>query len=140
VTVEKIELNFNDQHEFKGYGIYRALAWVLWALFEYAEELGLGRPEFGKGEKMEVLEEFELSYANRIIKVTIVDYLNDLQQFSRWFERTNGEIFTLQGVTPTDVREYRQPLLVVDCRKANTINRWLAALFCLMKWATQNGW
>jgi len=37
------------------------------------------------------------------------------------------------------VREYRQPLLVVDCRKANTINRWLAALFCLMKWATQNG-
>jgi hypothetical protein len=46
VTVEKIELNFSNQHEFKGYGIHRALAWVLWALFEYAEELGLGRPEF----------------------------------------------------------------------------------------------
>jgi hypothetical protein len=46
VTVEKIELDFSDQHEFREYVIHRALAWVLWALFEYAEELGLGRPEF----------------------------------------------------------------------------------------------
>ncbi len=26
--------------------IFQALTWLLWALFEYAEELGLGRPEF----------------------------------------------------------------------------------------------
>jgi hypothetical protein len=41
-----VQLKFNNQHEFQAYVIGRALAWVLWALFEYAEELGLGRPEF----------------------------------------------------------------------------------------------
>jgi len=41
-----IRLKFKYQHEWQEFGISRALAWVLWALFEYAEELGLGRPEF----------------------------------------------------------------------------------------------
>ena len=41
-----IHLKFNNQHEWQDFAISRALAWVLWALFEYAEELGLGRPEF----------------------------------------------------------------------------------------------
>ena len=41
-----IRLKFNHQHEWQEFAIHRALAWVLWALFEYAEELGLGRPEF----------------------------------------------------------------------------------------------
>jgi hypothetical protein len=45
VTVN-IRLKFNYQHEWQEFAIHRALAWVLWALFEYAEELGLGRPEF----------------------------------------------------------------------------------------------
>jgi hypothetical protein len=41
-----IRLKFNYQHEWQDFAISRALAWVLWALFEYAEQLGLGRPEF----------------------------------------------------------------------------------------------
>ena len=41
-----IQLKFNNQHEWQEFFIHRALAWVLWALFEYADELGLGRPEF----------------------------------------------------------------------------------------------
>ena len=89
---------------------------------------------------MDVLQEFEHFLREQDhSKLTIIGYLNDLRQFSRWFEQTNGETFTLQGVTPTDVREYRQHLLVVDCRKANTINRQLAALSCLMNWARQKG-
>ena len=89
---------------------------------------------------MDVLKEFELFLREQDhSKLTIVGYLNDLHQFIRWFEQTNGETFTLQGVTPTDVREYRQHMLVVDRRKANTINRRLAALSCIMNWARQNG-
>jgi len=66
-------------------------------------------------------------------------YLSDLRCFVRWFEQTNGEAFTLQAVTPTDVREYRQFLLVVETHKANTVNRRLASLATLMKWAKESG-
>lgn len=47
VQIEKLNINFGNKVEWSGeYVIYRALAWVLWALFEYAEDLNLGRPEF----------------------------------------------------------------------------------------------
>jgi hypothetical protein len=45
-VIANIQLKFDKQHEKQAYCIHRAMAWVLWALFEYAEELGLGRPEF----------------------------------------------------------------------------------------------
>lgn len=69
--------------------------------------------------------------------LTIAGYLSDLRLFARWFEQTTGEVFTPQAVTPTDVREYRQHLLTVDRRKANTINRKLAALTVFMQFAIE---
>jgi integrase/recombinase XerC len=66
---------------------------------------------------------------------TVRGYNNDLQLFSQWFLKNNGEHATIQIITPTDIREYRQYLLVVERRKANTINRRLAAISALMQWA-----
>ena len=69
--------------------------------------------------------------------LTIAGYLSDVRLFVRWFEETTGEAFTPQDVTPTDVREYRQQLLTVDRRKANTVNRKLAALTVFMTFAIE---
>jgi len=71
--------------------------------------------------------------------LTVKGYCTDLKHFMRWFEQTNGEAFSLPAVTPTDVREYRQHMLVREGRKANTINRHLASLAALMGWAVQQG-
>ncbi len=67
--------------------------------------------------------------------LTIKGYLSDLQHFDRWFEQTNGEALTVQRITPTDVKEYKQYLLRVERRKAGTVNRRLAALTAICKWA-----
>ena len=69
--------------------------------------------------------------------LTISGYLSDLRLFARWFEQTNAECFTPQAVTPSDVREYRQYLLDVEHRKANTVNRKLAALTVFMQFAIE---
>jgi hypothetical protein len=42
----EIHLKFGDYHDWQESVVYRALEWVLWALFEYGDEIGLGRPEF----------------------------------------------------------------------------------------------
>ena len=69
--------------------------------------------------------------------LTIKGYLSDLNHFARWFEQTNGEVLTVQRITPTDVKEYKHFLLGVERRKAGTVNRRLAALASLCKWARQ---
>lgn len=71
--------------------------------------------------------------------LTIRGYLADLKHFAGWFEQTNGEAFSPQAVTPTDIREYRQYLQVTERRKATTINRRLAALSAYLDWAVQTG-
>jgi len=87
-----------------------------------------------------IVKEFEeYLLENDKAVLTVKGYLSDLRCFVRWFEQTNGEAFTLQAVTPTDVREYRQFLLVVETHKANTVNRRLASLATLMKWAKESG-
>ena len=70
--------------------------------------------------------------------LTVKGYLADLRHFARWFEQTNGEALTVQRITPTDVKEYKQYLLRVERRKAGTVNRRLAALTSLAKWARQS--
>lgn len=70
---------------------------------------------------------------------TIRSYLSDLKHFVCWFEQTNGETFTVESITPTDVREYRQFMLVTEEHKPSTINRKLAALSALMAWARKTG-
>lgn len=69
--------------------------------------------------------------------LTIKGYLSDLNHFARWFEQMNGEVFTVQRITPTDVKDYKHYLLGVERRKAGTVNRRLAALAALCKWARQ---
>ena len=87
-----------------------------------------------------IVKEFEeYLLENDKAALTVKGYLSDLRCFVRWFEQTNGEAFTLRAVTPTDVREYRQFLLVVETHKANTVNRRLASLATLMKWAKESG-
>ena len=71
--------------------------------------------------------------------LTVKGYVTDLTLFSRWFEQTNGEEFSPQTVTPTDIREYRHFLLTVERRKASTINRRLAALSVYLNWAISQG-
>jgi integrase/recombinase XerC len=71
--------------------------------------------------------------------LTTRGYLADLEHFSRWFSQTNGEALSPERLTPTDVKEYKQHLLVVERRKASTINRRLAALSAYTKWARETG-
>ena len=71
--------------------------------------------------------------------LTISGYLQDVRQFATWFEQSNGETFSLPAVTPTDLREYRQHMQVTLRRKASSINRKLAAISALFRWAEQTG-
>ena len=66
---------------------------------------------------------------------TAIAYRNDLTLFARWFEQTTGDQFTLESVTPTDIRDFRQHGLLVEKRKAATVNRRLAAISALFTWA-----
>lgn len=70
---------------------------------------------------------------------TIRSYLSDLHQFATWFAQTNGEAVTPQAVTPTDLREYRQYMLITQRLAANTINRRLAALSTYLAWGVEIG-
>lgn len=60
--------------------------------------------------------------------LTILGYSRSIQGFANWFAVSNGEALSPDGITPTDVREYRQYLLVTQKRKASTINVHLAAI------------
>jgi integrase/recombinase XerC len=87
-----------------------------------------------------VLNDFEQYMSGQDVSpLTASGYLCDLRHFASWFEQSNGEQLTVQRITPTDVKEYKQFLLVVERRKASTVNRRLAALSALAKWARQTG-
>lgn len=68
---------------------------------------------------------------------TIHGYRTDLSDFAHWFEFTNGETFAPSTITPTDVREYRQHLLISRKLKPATINRRLASLSAFARWAME---
>jgi len=70
---------------------------------------------------------------------TVRGYLSDLRLFVRWFEQSNGEAFEPQVVTPSDVRTYRQYLLTLKRRKANTVNRHLMSIRSYLDWAVGQG-
>ncbi len=77
--------------------------------------------------------------AQDMAELTINGYLTDIGLCARWFEQTNNEPFRPEAVTPTDLREYRQYLLINERRKASTVNRRFAALTAFMGWAVQQG-
>jgi integrase/recombinase XerC len=72
-------------------------------------------------------------------ELTHKSYLSDLRFFARWFEQTNGEAFSPQNITPSDIRTYREYLQTVRRLKASTINRRLSAISTYLDWAVQTG-
>lgn len=87
-----------------------------------------------------LLNDFERYLTGQDVSpLTTQGYLADLRHFARWFEQTNGEMLTVQRITPTDVKEYKQFMLTVERRKASTVNRRLAALSALARWARRSG-
>jgi len=67
--------------------------------------------------------------------LTITGYVVDVRLFIDWFEKHNREGFALASVTPIDVREYREYLQKEQGLKASSVNRKLASLASLMRWA-----
>ena len=66
-------------------------------------------------------------------------YLSDLSQFLNWYSQTFVS-FDLDGVTPTDIRDYREHLQeMVPPLAPATINRRLTALRRFFSWAKENG-
>ena len=70
--------------------------------------------------------------------LTITGYLTDVRLFIAWFEKHNHESFALESVTPIDVREYREYLQKEQGLKASSVNRKLASIASLMRWAKQS--
>ena len=70
--------------------------------------------------------------------LTITGYLTDVRLFITWFEKHNREPFALESVTPIDVREYREYLQKEQGLKASSVNRKLASIASLMRWARQS--
>jgi len=62
-------------------------------------------------------------------------YLRDLCLFGEWFQSSNGEQITPQGITPIDVKEYKAYLLQVKHFKPATVNRKLASISAFCAWA-----
>ncbi len=64
-------------------------------------------------------------------------YLSDLCQFAAWFTEHTGETFALETITEYDVRDWRDHLAAT--MKPATVNRKLAALSALYRWAGETG-
>lgn len=72
--------------------------------------------------------------------LTIKNYHADLNHFEKWFLETNVYAnFDPSDVTPTDLREFKQFLLINKEMKPASINRRLASLRSLLKWANEVG-
>lgn len=65
-------------------------------------------------------------------------YASGVSDFASWFQETNGEELQPRLVTPTDLREYQEYLLVIKKRKPGTVNRRAAALRKYFQWAMEN--
>jgi len=70
---------------------------------------------------------------------TIESYLRDLRHFAHWFAQANSEPFSPTAITPMDLKDYRRYLLVQLRAKPATVNRRLAALHRLCRWAKAKG-
>jgi len=70
---------------------------------------------------------------------TIASYRSDLACFARWYTETNGEAFSATVTTPTDVRDYKAHLVVIEHRAPAKVNRRLAALRKFFAWAKGSG-
>lgn len=72
--------------------------------------------------------------------LTVKNYLSDLHHFEKWFLETNDYAeFKPADLTPTDLREFKQFLLINKELKPASINRRLASLRSFLKWANEVG-
>jgi integrase/recombinase XerC len=70
---------------------------------------------------------------------TAKNYTGDLARFTRWLDHSSGQASTLESVTPTDLRLYKQALIEEAGWKPASINRTLAALGRFFGWAEEAG-
>ena len=70
--------------------------------------------------------------------LTISAYSNDLAIFSDWYRQTNGVDLQPSNLTSSDVRDYKQFLLVQKHSSPATINRKLASIRMYAKWAVES--
>ena len=68
---------------------------------------------------------------------TLHTYKRRMEQFVKWFEDTNGETLTPEGVTPTDMREFKAYLQTVKKQAASTINLSLLAISSWLQYSGQ---
>jgi len=66
-------------------------------------------------------------------------YAEDLRDFARWFEESNGRAPEPALVTGVDLREYQQHMLAVRGLKPATVNRRLSALKAWLRWCQEQG-
>jgi site-specific recombinase XerD len=97
--------------------------------------------EINTHEWFALLEAFkQYLYTEDTSRNTTSAYLSDLSQFLNWYSQTFAS-FDLDGVTPTDIRDYREHLQeMVPPLAPATINRRLAALRRFFSWAKENGY
>lgn len=72
-------------------------------------------------------------------KHTINSYLSDVSLFKRWYEHTNKETLSPEGLLPEDIYHYIHHLKEVKKAAPSTINRRLAALRAYTAWALETG-
>src|ERR1051325_9167065 len=100
------------------------------------------KPSIPSAEKEfpKTLKQFAASLeAEEAAPLTVKNYVLDVSHFARWFSGTNGEPLTLRAITPTAIREYKSYLLTNAQAKPATVNRRLASLRKLCRFAKKKG-
>jgi len=78
-------------------------------------------------------------YLSELNSGTARAYKEDLTDFSRWFDETNGEELFPDRVTSIDIKEYQAHMILNRGLKPATVNRRLAAIRSWLKWCLERG-
>ncbi|MGZ3353268.1 MAG: site-specific integrase, partial [Isosphaeraceae bacterium] len=64
---------------------------------------------------------------------TIQAYQGELARFAAWFRAANDEEPSIQGITGSDLLEFKRTMITRECGPA-TVNRAMAAVKSLLRW------
>ncbi|TEB15183.1 Tyrosine recombinase XerD [Pelotomaculum sp. FP] len=78
-------------------------------------------------------------FLNTLTISTAKAYKEDLTDFYRWFEGSNGQVVSPELVTNVDLREYQSHMMAVRGLKPATINRRIAAIRAWLRWEKECG-
>ncbi|KAF1085682.1 Tyrosine recombinase XerC [Sporotomaculum syntrophicum] len=70
---------------------------------------------------------------------TIISYRTTIQQFISWYEDSNEQQATIERITPMDIKDYKQYLIITKERKPATVNKIIVTLKSFFGWAVENG-